>query len=72
MTPEPNGLPMDKLGGRTTKLLAGALGSAETVIAQMNGASASQTLVITATRVIVIKVGFRTGQTVGTPIVGPV
>jgi hypothetical protein len=35
----------------------------------MNGASDSQTLVITDHRVIVIKVGFRTGQTLGGKVI---
>jgi hypothetical protein len=60
---------MEKLGGRTVKLLAGTLGPDETVLTQMNGNFDSQTLVITNQRAIIIKTGFMAGQTLGGKVV---
>jgi hypothetical protein len=62
-------LPMEKLGGRTSKLLAGTLGRDETVLGQMNGNFDNQTLVITDQRVLIIKAGFMMGPTLGGKVI---
>lgn len=58
-------LPMDKLHGRAMKLLAQSLGPGEPVVAQLNGVSNNQALVLTDHRALIIKVGWMTGQTLG-------
>jgi|SRR5579859_495090 len=58
-------LPMDKLHGRAKDLLTKSLGPGEPVLAQINGVSDIATLVLTDRRALIIKVGWRTGQTLG-------
>ena len=56
---------MDKLRGRAEKLLQGSLAPGEKVIGQLTGSFASQALVLTDQRALIIKVGFQAGQTLG-------
>lgn len=59
------GLPLNEIHSRSTKLLADALASGEEVIGRLVGINKSQALVLTDRRVFIIKVGWRSGQTLG-------
>jgi hypothetical protein len=59
------GLPMDKLHSRAETLLSDNLGSTEAVLARIKGADSTQCLVLTDQRALIIKVGWRSGQTLG-------
>jgi hypothetical protein len=63
--PSDGSLPMDKLHGRAEKLLTQSLGPGEPVLGRLNGASNIECLVLTDHRAIIIKVGWRAGQTLG-------
>jgi Short C-terminal domain len=56
---------MDKFHGRAEKLLAQNMGPSEQVLARVKGADDTQCLVLTGQRALIIKVGFRAGQTGG-------
>ena len=59
------GLPIQRMHGRAEKALQQTLVSGETVMCQVTGIARSQALVLTDQRAIIIKVGFRAGQTLG-------
>ena len=63
--PIEDGLPMEKLHGRAQKLLEQGLGKGEPVLGRINGIDDTQCLVLTDQRAIIIKVGWRSGQTLG-------
>jgi hypothetical protein len=63
--PNDGSLPMDKLHGRAEKLLAQSLGPGEPVLGRINGISNIECLVLTDQRAVIIKVGWRAGQTLG-------
>lgn len=63
--PSDGSLPMDKLHDRAQKLLEQGLGSGEPVLGRINGADNTQCLVLTDQRALIIKVGWRSGQTLG-------
>ena len=59
------GLPIQRIHGRAEKALQQTLLSGEAVLCQVTGMARSQALVLTDQRAIIIKVGFRAGQTLG-------
>ena len=61
-------LPMEPLHRRAQKLLKGGLGQGETVLGQICGVARSQCLALTDQRAIIIKVGWRAGQTLGAKV----
>jgi len=63
--PGDGSLPMEKLHGRAQKLLEQGLGAGEPVLGRINGIDDTQCLVLTDQRAIIIKVGWRSGQTLG-------
>jgi hypothetical protein len=63
--PSDGSLPMDKLHGRAQTLLHQGLGAGEPVLGRINGIDNTQCLVLTDQRAIIIKVGWRAGQTLG-------
>jgi hypothetical protein len=64
-TPPDGNLPMDRLHERAQKLLEQDLGAREPVFGCINGIDDTQCLVLTDQRAIIIKVGWRSGQTLG-------
>jgi hypothetical protein len=59
------GLPLNEIHSRSMKLLGDALSPGEEVICRLAGMSKSQSLVLTDRRAFIIKVGWRSGQTLG-------
>lgn len=59
------GLPLNEIHSRSMKLLADALAPGEEVICRLAGINKSQALVLTDRRAFIIKVGWRSGQTLG-------
>jgi hypothetical protein len=58
-------LPMDKLHRRGGRLLTETLTPGENVVAKINGVTNTQSLVLTDERVLIVKVGWTAGQTLG-------
>ncbi len=59
------GLPLNEIHSRSMKLLGDALAPGEEVICRLAGINKSQALVLTDRRAFIIKVGWRSGQTLG-------
>lgn len=60
-----SGLPMDKLHKRAEEILGASLGKDEAVLGRLNGIDKTQVLVLTDQRALILKVGWRSGQTLG-------
>ena len=56
---------MEKLHARAQKLLEQGLGKEEPVLGRINGIDDTQCLVLTDQRAIIVKIGWRSGQTLG-------